>query len=711
MRALLELARLSARGGQNAVAAEILERALELAPNSEEVLAARAKVSLAVQTPVVAIRALESLTRMHPTAPEYHYLLGVARLQIGEMAGSVEALQLSLELEPGRPLALIALGTTLNAQKRFAEAREVARRAVRLDPESAEALADLAEAEEGLGEIEAAEEHANQALARAPEHAQALATIGRIRMTQERYEEARDAFLRAVASEPHSAKTHYQLSLAFARLGDRESSRKHLELYRRIRRESDERLVELRTRAGLGTREWGGHESSLLASTVILAGLLSAGATRSQEAAAAPPHPFRDVAQEAGITFRQSSAPEKKYILESMPGGLALLDYNNDDLLDIYFVDALTVEGAADPKAARSALYKNLGDMRFVDVSEEAGVAFPAGAWEPASRDVDGDNWQDLFVTTVGNDRLYRNRGDGTFEDITEKAGIVTGGWSTGCGFADYDRDGDLDLFVSRYVQVDLDNLPEFGKGKFCVFRGVEVQCGPRGLPGTGDLFFRNDGQGRFEEIGEEVGVSDPEKYFGLGVSWVDVNSDGWLDLFVANDAGPNFLYRNKQDGTFEEDAFPAGVAVSEDGSEQGCMGVAVGDYRNEGRFSIFVSNFSEEYNVLYKNGGDYFTDESFRSASASASMPFVGWGTTFFDYDNDGWMDLVVVNGHVYPQMANVKRAGRPGTSSASCSTATGATALSRRSVSSSGPCSPITGSAAGWFSATWTTTADSIW
>jgi hypothetical protein len=394
----------------------------------------------------------------------------------------------------------------------------------------------------------------------------------------------------------------------------------------------------------------------LLASTLAIAGLLPVGPARSQESAEAPDFPFRDVAQEAGITFQQSSAPEKKYILESMPGGLALLDFNNDDLPDIYFVDALTVEGASDPKSARSALYKNLGDMRFVDVSEEAGVAFPGWGMGACVADIDGDNRQDLYVTAVGSDRLYRNRGDGSFEDITEQAGIVTGGWSTGCGFADYDRDGDLDLFVSRYVKVELDNLPEFGKGKFCVFRGVEVQCGPRGLPGAGDLLFRNDGQGRFEEVGKQAGVSDPEKYFGLGIAWFDSNADGWPDLFVANDAGPNFLYQNNQDGTFIEDAFPLGVAVSEDGNEQGNMGVAVGDYLNEGRFSIFGTTFSEEYNVLYYNGGNYFTDESFRSASASASLPFVGWGTTFFDFDNDGWMDLVIVNGHVYPQMAAMK-------------------------------------------------------
>lgn len=405
----------------------------------------------------------------------------------------------------------------------------------------------------------------------------------------------------------------------------------------------------------------------MLALTV--AGLLAAAAARSQEPGealtgsspkatpgAGETYPFRDIAEEAGIAFEQNSAPEKKFILESMPGGLAVLDFNNDGLLDIYFVNSLTVETASDVESAKSALYRNLGDLRFVDVAEEAGVAFPGWGMGTCVADVDGDDWQDLYVTTVGDDRLYRNRGDGTFEDVTERSGLATGGWSTGCGFADYDRDGDLDLFVARYVLVDLDNLPEFGKGKFCVFRGVEVQCGPRGLPGTGDLLFKNDGKGRFEEVGKAAGVSDPEKYFGLGISWLDANADGWLDLFVANDAGPNFLYRNKMDGTFEEEAFPSGVAVSEDGSEQGCMGVAVGDYKNEGRLSLFVSNFAEEYNVLYKNGGDFFTDESFRSASASASLPFVGWGTTFFDYDNDGWLDLIVGNGHVYPQMAAVK-------------------------------------------------------
>ena len=389
---------------------------------------------------------------------------------------------------------------------------------------------------------------------------------------------------------------------------------------------------------------------------LTLVGLSLASMAGSQEAPAEPVVAFRNVTAEAGVTFRMNSAPDKKYILESMSGGVALLDFNNDGLLDIYFVNSLTVETAADPQAAPSALYQNLGGMKFAEVGVKASLAFPGWGMGACVADVDGDGWQDLYVTTVGQDRLYRNRGDGTFEDATAASGIVTEGWSTGCGFADPDRDGDLDLFVSRYVKVSLDDLPEFGKGKFCMFRGMEVQCGPRGLPGSGDYFFRNDGGGRFIEVGEQVGVSDPEAYFGLGVAWFDADQDGWLDLFVANDAGPNLFYRNRQDGTFEEAGFPMGVAVSEDGGEQGCMGVAVGDYLNEGRLSLFVTNFSEEYNVLYRNEGSFFVDASFRSASAGPSLPYVGWGTGFFDYDNDGWQDLIVVNGHVYPQMAAAK-------------------------------------------------------
>jgi hypothetical protein len=384
---------------------------------------------------------------------------------------------------------------------------------------------------------------------------------------------------------------------------------------------------------------------------VLLSTILALGAAAARQA---PPTQllFRDITREAGVTFQHHAAPEKKYIVESMSGGVALFDFDNDGLIDIYFVDSLTVDTAKDPKAARSALYRNRGKAQFEDVTDRAGVGHPGWGMGVCTADVDGDGWEDLYVTALGGNRLYRNNHDGTFTDITRRAAVALAGWSTGCGFADYDRDGDLDLFVSRYVSIDLGNLPQFGRDKTCEYRGIAVQCGPRGLPGESDFLLRNDGSGRFTDVSVQAGVSDPRGYFGLGIGWFDYNEDGWPDLYVGNDSNPNFLYVNQKNGTFTEVAFPTGVAVSEDGAEQGSMGIAVGDYDNSGRLSLFVTNFSEEYNALYRHEGDHFTDASFRSKTAAVSLPLVGWGNAFFDYDNDGLLDMIVVNGHVYPQL-----------------------------------------------------------
>jgi hypothetical protein len=397
---------------------------------------------------------------------------------------------------------------------------------------------------------------------------------------------------------------------------------------------------------------------------VLAGGFLAASGLALAQGPPTEPAPFRDVAREAGIVFQHHAAPEKKFIMESMSGGLALLDYDGDGLLDIYLTDSLTVDTRNDPKAARSVLYRNLGGLRFEDVTDKAGVGHPGWAMGVCTGDADGDGATDIYVTGLGRNFLYRNNGEGTFREIAEAAGVAGAGWSLGCGFADYDRDGRLDLFVSRYVRVDLDHLPEFGKGTgkdegrgaTCQYRGVAVQCGPRGLPGESDLLFHNEGNGRFAEVSEKAGVRDTHEYYGLGIAWFDYNGDGWPDLYVTNDSQPNYLYENQKDGTFKDVGFPAGVAVSEDGSEQGSMGVAVGDYTNTGRPSLFVTNFGEEYNALFRNDGTHFTDVSFRSKTAPASLPLVMWGTAFLDYDNDGWEDLIAVAGHVYPQMDQVK-------------------------------------------------------
>ena len=384
-----------------------------------------------------------------------------------------------------------------------------------------------------------------------------------------------------------------------------------------------------------------------MSALLIAAGAVTLGAQTNRPAAL-----YRDITREAGITFVHQAAPEKKYIVESMSGGVALFDYDNDGRVDIYFVNSLTVDTADRPTSARSALYRNLGGTKFEDVTDRAGIAHPGWAMGACTADVDGDGWQDLYVTALGGNRFYRNNRNGTFADVTTRAGLRGGGWSAGCGFADYDRDGRLDLFVSRYVKVDLKRLPEFGRDKTCEYRGIPVQCGPRGLEGESDFLFHNDGDLRFSEVAARAGVSDPKGYFGLGIAWVDTNTDGWPDLYVGNDSNANFLYINQKNGTFKESGFPVGVAVSEDGAEQGSMGIAIGDYDRSGRFSIHVTNFAEEYNALYRNNGDHFSDVSFRSRSAAVSLPYVGWGNAFLDFDNDGWLDLIAVNGHVYPQL-----------------------------------------------------------
>jgi enediyne biosynthesis protein E4 len=387
---------------------------------------------------------------------------------------------------------------------------------------------------------------------------------------------------------------------------------------------------------------------SLFGLSMSLPGLLLPG----QQPASQLPQ-LVDITDSTGIKFEHLSSSDKKYIVESMAGGVALIDYDRDGLPDIYFTNAPTVDMALAGKKARGALYHNNGDGTFTDVTEKAGVGYPCFAMGAVVGDYNNDGWPDLLVTCLGGVVLYRNNGDGTFTDVTKQAGLTDVQYATGATFGDYDGDGWVDLFVSHYVDFHLDDLPKFGDSKTCQYHGLAVQCGPRGLKGAGDLLFHNNGNGTFTDVSKAAGVDDPHGYYGLGAVWSDFNEDGRLDLFVANDSTPNFLYRNDGNGHFTELAFLAGTAVSQDGSEQAGMGVALGDYLHTGRLSLFVTHFSEEYATLFRNdGGMTFTDVSFHAGVATPTIPFVGWGTSFFDFDNDGWPDLFLVNGHVYPQV-----------------------------------------------------------
>ncbi|HKY26491.1 MAG TPA: CRTAC1 family protein [Pyrinomonadaceae bacterium] len=368
-----------------------------------------------------------------------------------------------------------------------------------------------------------------------------------------------------------------------------------------------------------------------------------------------------DVTTRSGVRFVHTSAPEKKYIVESMSGGVLLVDYDRDGWQDIYFTNAPTVEMALKGQKARSQFYRNNRDGTFTDVTDKTGLGYPGFAMGGAVGDYNNDGWPDIYVTCLGGNVLYRNNGNGTFSDVTKTAGVVEGRWSAGAAFGDYDGDGFLDLLVANYVDFKFTDLPGFGSSPTCKFRGIDVQCGPRGLKGAGDSLFRNNGDGTFTDVTKQTGTLDADGYYGLGVIWSDFNNRGRLDAYVANDSTPNFLYRNDAPNVFAEIGLESGTAVSGDGSEQGSMGIAIGDYLHTGRFAIFVTNFAEEYNTLYRNEGNYdFTDVSMAANVAQVSRPYVGWGTGFFDLDNDGWLDLLVVNGHVYPQIDTLPSGAR---------------------------------------------------
>ncbi len=369
---------------------------------------------------------------------------------------------------------------------------------------------------------------------------------------------------------------------------------------------------------------------------------------------------LEDITAKAGITFTHSSDPAKKYIVESMSGGVIVFDYDRDGWPDIYFTNAPSVEMAIKGQKSRGALYHNNHDGTFTDVTDKAGIATPCFAMGGAVGDIDNDGWPDLYITCLGGNVLYRNNGDGTFTDITAKAGVADGRWSTGAAFGDYDGDGYVDLMVTNYVDFHLNDLPGFGKSPNCKYRGLDVQCGPRGLKGAGDALFHNNKDGTFTDVSKSAGVDDPNGYYGLGVLWADFNNTGRPDIYVANDSTPKFLYKNEGNGKFKDIGLESGTAVSEDGSEQASMGIAIGDYMHTGRPSLFVTNFENENDLLYRNDGNWnFTEVSYPAGVALPSLPWVKWGDAFVDLDNDGWLDLIAVSGQVYPQVDTLPSGG----------------------------------------------------
>jgi len=376
---------------------------------------------------------------------------------------------------------------------------------------------------------------------------------------------------------------------------------------------------------------------------------------------------FQNVAAQAGLTTWRNvtGTPEKRLIIEAKGSGVCLLDYDRDGWLDIYLVNGATLDAlAGKAPMPHSALFRNNHDGTFTDVTQKAGVANNRWGLGCAVGDYDNDGWPDLYVTNLGADRLYHNNRNGTFSDVAVRAGVSldesegrTVVDHTGVTFGDYDGDGRLDLFVGGYIHYDFQNPPLAGTKSVgfssCQYRGFDIMCGPRGLQGAGDHLFHNNGDGTFTDVSKKAGVSDPNGFYALGALFVDVNGDGRPDLAVANDSTPNYLYINKGDGTFADESYMSGYALNGEGREVSNMGIAAGDYENNGHMDLVNTDFSDDSNVVFRNDGTgNFEDASDGTGLGPPSVPFVGFGDGFLDYDNDGWKDLLVVNGHVYPQV-----------------------------------------------------------
>jgi enediyne biosynthesis protein E4 len=393
-----------------------------------------------------------------------------------------------------------------------------------------------------------------------------------------------------------------------------------------------------------------------ICAAILTACLVSGFAQQTKVAAPAKPIAnFTDIAEKAGLTMQEifGGIDTKKYIIETTGTGVAIFDYDNDGWPDIFLVNGTRLGTLPSGPAPSNHLYRNNHDGTFTDVTAKAGLAATGWGQGVCVGDYDNDGWEDLYVTYYGKNRLYHNEG-GVFSEVAQKAGVAGTGkaWGTGCAFIDYDRDGRLDLVVANYVDFDLATVPAPGERPTCIWKGVPVMCGPRGLPGAKNILYHNKGDGTFEDVTTRAHIDRTDGHYAFSVSTLDFDEDGWPDIFIACDSTPSILYRNNHDGTFTDVAVTAGAAFNEDGREQAGMGSTVADYNGDGHLDIFKTNFSDDTSTLYRNNGDGTFTDATSAAGLGLYTQYLGWGTMFFDFDNDGWPDLILVNGHVYPEV-----------------------------------------------------------
>src|SRR3954469_3227052 len=390
--------------------------------------------------------------------------------------------------------------------------------------------------------------------------------------------------------------------------------------------------------------------------TIAVAAVLFSIRTPAREAV---DFSFAEVGKAAGLDqfTVYGGTRTNRYLLETTGCGVAVFDIDGDGWLDIFLVNGTTLEGFPTAKAPMCHLYRNTRDGKFEDVTARAGVGQSGWGQGACAADYDNDGRDDLFVTSWGQNHLYRNRGDGTFEDVTARAGLIgaTPRWGGGGAFIDYDRDGNLDLIAANYIDFDLASAPVPESG-LCRYKGVPVACGPPGLRGGKNVLYRNKGDGTFEDVSDKSGITRAKGTYGLGVSTLDFDDDGWTDVYVANDSNPSALYRNNHDGTFTDVGVRAGCAYSQDGKPQAGMGVGIGDYDRNGTFDIVKTNFAGDTTTLYANLGHGFCEDRTFASGLGLNTRWLGWGASFVDLDNDGWLDIFLANGHVYPEVNQLK-------------------------------------------------------
>jgi tetratricopeptide (TPR) repeat protein len=616
------------------------------------------------------IAAFREAIRLRPAYVEAHYNLGVALERASRLTEALAAFRATLELRPRDANALFNLGRVQGRLERWTDAADAYERAIAVRPTHAPSHLGLGVAAANLGRSGRAVAALQEAVRLQPDHAEALAALGAVYGNLERWPDALAAFQKAVARQPDDASLQYQLGRAYARLG-RPAEARGAFLHALAFKPDD---VAARFNLGLACVDLGLKAEAAAAFEAVLRldpghtgaryNLAHARGDRvdlplSSASAPAPDRdrpqtaPFTDITAASGITFEHQNSPTaRKYLIETMGGGVALLDYDADGWLDVFFTNGARLADPMPPGAepdkseARFAnrLYRNNRDGTFTDVTKAAGLAGARGyGMGVAVGDYDNDGRADLYVTNHGTNILYRNEGNGRFADVTTRAGVVGGGWSTSAGFFDYDNDGRLDLFVCRYLDWS------FAQDVYCGAKrpGYREYCHPRNFPAISNLLFRNRGDGTFEDVSARSGVAALAGK-SLGVAFADYNGDGWTDVYVANDAVPAFLLRNDGQGRFTDAALTAGVAVNAEGAAVAGMGVDFADYDDDGRPDLFVSTLSGETYSLYRNLATGFVYTTQSAGVAAPSMPGSGWGTRLFDYDNDGWKDLFVAQGHV---------------------------------------------------------------